>query len=122
MVLAAESDINIYSSDAFDIPSVRGVTARQGITRNGHKLVRSMSLVDTSGASNFLFTKEGGDGVTEVHTITQFFIREANKYAQEDGIKLRLVTIPVFPPAFYEEFRDVSWSPHLGDYDLRKNT
>lgn len=77
-----------------------------------------MDLVETPGWSNFLFEKDGGEEAEEAHQITRLLLQRFYDYTRERDIQLRLVTIPVFPEAFYQTFDAGTWSPELGDYDL----
>ena len=52
-VQAATNGVSDQAADAMAIPGVRGVITRSGATSGGHTLVRTMSVVDTPGRSNF---------------------------------------------------------------------
>lgn len=105
--------------DSMDIPGVRGViTRRSNETVGGHRSVMAMDLLETPGWSNFLFEKGGNAQADEAHHITQLLLQRFHDYARERDIQVRLVTIPVFPAAFYQTFEGSDWTPELGDYDL----
>jgi hypothetical protein len=44
-------------------------------------------------------------------------LQQCKKVCDSHGIKFRLVTIPVFPKAFYDSQHGRDWTMHIGDYD-----
>ena len=107
------------AADPFDIPGVRGViTRRSDKVVGGHRAVLAMDIAQTPGLSNFLFEKDAGEEATEAYHIMQLLLQRFTDYLRERDIPVRLVTIPVFPEAFYQTFDGGTWTPNLGDYDL----
>ncbi len=105
-------------TDPLDIPGVTGVVMRRNNRLSNHTHVRNMRLADTTGRSNFLFERDGNPLAEEAHTFTESFLSRAQKAAEEGGMQLRIVTIPVFPPAFYTTYGEQQWEPTLEQYDL----
>lgn len=102
-----------------NIPGVRGVIARQSDdTLAGHTPVLAMDLVETSGLSDFLFERDSSQEAREAFEITRLLLARFQAHAREHGIKLRVVTIPVFPESFYQTYQSGPWSSELGAYDL----
>jgi hypothetical protein len=100
------------------IPGFRGVVTEWGPTNAGHTAVNAAALVETPGTSNYLFESEPGPKAEEALRITKSLIKLANDYAAAKGMTFRLVTLPVFPKAFYQEYRDKPWEPNIDTYDL----
>lgn len=59
---------------------------------------------------------DGSD--TEAFTLAEAQLRTFIEYMNEQNIRVRLVTIPYFPPEFYATMEETDWSREIGDYDL----
>ena len=50
--------------------------------------------------------------------IADGILGKAQEVARANGVTMRLVTVPMFPEAFYRASSPQSWEPELGEYDL----
>jgi len=94
------------------------VTSTYALTESGHAGIKSTSLESISHGNNFIFLKTAYEDNQEVIQITRSILETAQEISSSKGIALRLVTIPVFPKDFYENFSSGDWTPEMGDYDL----
>jgi hypothetical protein len=69
------------------------------------------------GPATFAFRAEGGLEADHAFTIATGLLDNYRARLAEDGVALRIVTIPYFPPAFYAQ-GDGAWTSTLGEYDL----
>jgi hypothetical protein len=100
------------------MPGFKAVVTEWGPSRGLHTNVKATALVETPGASNYLFESQPGLKAKEALTITKSLIKLANDFAVTQGLTFRLVTIPTFPKSFYQEYEDESWRPEIGNLDL----
>jgi hypothetical protein len=70
------------------------------------------------GLDDFIFRKElDAEGAASIDVVTGLLER-ANRFAASHGIALRIVTIPVFPAFFFEQYRGGNWSLETDEYDF----
>jgi hypothetical protein len=100
------------------IPGFKGVVTEWGPSSGTHTVVNATTLVNTPGASNYLFESQPGSKAEEALAITKSLIKLAHDYAAVTGMKFYLVTVPAFPETFYQEYEGQAWQPTIGDYDL----
>lgn len=72
------------------------------------------------GASSFAFEQTDNAQAAQARTVTLSMLKQYQAYLTEQGVTLRLVTIPYFPAQFYAENSGPTWSTELGLYDLLK--
>ena len=82
--------------------------------------VASASEVAPFGASSFAFERAGNPQTEHARTITTQFLKQFKIYLAQQGVTLRLVTIPYFPAQFYAQNSSRNWSTEIGPYDLLK--
>jgi hypothetical protein len=104
--------------DSKRIPSYRGYVTEWGPRFGTHTTVERTDLLVEPGVSNHIFEIKGNAATQEAYDITQSLIKLLRDYTKAKGITLRLVTIPVFPHAFYTQYQGDDWVPEMGDYDL----
>jgi hypothetical protein len=68
------------------------------------------------GAASFMFRNHPDS--LHAQKIAIGLLDSFRKELAVQGIELRLVTIPYFPQAFYEQNQGGNWSSQIGDYDL----
>lgn len=56
----------------------------------------------------------------EAMTILTALLQRSSDFCAAHGIKLRIVTVPFFPPDFYATQQGATWSSRLGDFDFLK--
>ena len=56
----------------------------------------------------------------EAMTILTALLQRSADFCAEHSIKLRLVTVPFFPPDFYASQQGTAWSSRIGDHDFLK--
>ncbi len=100
------------------IPGFNAKVTEWGPPGVGYTVVKATGLIETPGASNYLFESQRGPKAEEALAITKSLIKQANDYAVAEDMMFRLVTIPAFPKAFYQEYKDEPWQPVIGNYDL----
>lgn len=100
------------------IPGFKAVVTDWGLSRGTHTVVNATTLIDTPGASNYLFESQPGPKADEALAITKSLISLAYDYALAKDMSFRLVTVPAFPEAFYQKYNGGMWQPEIGDYDL----
>ncbi|MBI5302104.1 MAG: hypothetical protein HY868_08210 [Chloroflexi bacterium] len=78
------------------------------------------SATDTApfGASSFVFEREGSAASARSMAIVKGLLKNFKQHLDQQGVKMRLVTIPYFPAAFYQQYQGRAWSPALGKYDV----
>lgn len=70
------------------------------------------------GASTFVFERAGSPQAETALTILLEQIKLYHLAMAQQGLNVRLVTIPYFPAGFYEQNRGQNWSEVWGAYDL----
>jgi hypothetical protein len=104
---------------AFDFPRLVGrVSDYYTITEPGHAGIKTTEFDVVSNGNNFMFAQSGNEDMREAVTIADSLLRNAQEIALAKGVKLRVVTIPMFPDAFYDSFDGSTWEPQVGGYDL----
>lgn len=105
--------------DGFDFPRLVGsVEDYYAITEPGHAGIKTTDLQIISNGNNFIFEEGGNEGVKDAVAIANGILATAQEIASARGSTLRIVTIPVFPQAFYEAYEGDDWEPQVGEYDL----
>ena len=103
----------------FNFPrSMGSVVDSFALTESSHAGIRSTALTTIPGGNNFVFKKSQSDGFHESVAIAGSILEDAHNFATANDIAFHVVTIPVFPRAFYNRFQADNWEPDLGDYDL----
>lgn len=103
----------------FDIPSFKGVVLRTKQVNPTHSSVKATDLIATPGRSNFIFKKESSPKAELSLKVALGLLQAAQTIiTQEYGATMRLVTIPVFPRAFFRQNHGGDWSSEIGEYDL----
>ena len=97
---------------------VGSVTDTYDVTEPGHAGIKATDLEIISGGNNFLFKRGGTAEMRQAMVIADSILGTAREIARTKNITLRLVTIPMFPEAFYEASPTGTWEPQLGEYDL----
>jgi len=106
-----ESKIDFYRTKGF-------VTDNYAITETGHAGIQSTDHEIISQGNNFIFEQNGNQGTREAVLIAQSIFEIAQEIAAANDIALRIVTIPVFPEAFFKAYQASTWDSKIGDYDL----
>lgn len=103
----------------FDIARQQGfVNDRYTLTEPGSPGIRGTDVAIIPDGNNFMFMQDGSEVIDEAITIAGSMLEISQKVLSEQGITLRIVTLPVFPQAFYDEFAGNEWQAEIGDYDL----
>lgn len=106
------------SIDPLDMPRVTGEVLSTRRADATHIDVTEFRVVDRTGASNFLFEQDQGPQTQESYDVALGLLRQTNNFLKGEGVVLRIVTIPAFPPAFFDRTEPTGWSAALGPYDL----
>jgi hypothetical protein len=102
-----------------DFSRIRGfVTDNYPLTEPGHAGIRATESEVISQGNNFIFKQNGTEGASDAILIADSILETAQNTATSSDITLRIVTIPVFPEAFYTTHQAGSWDPQIGEYDL----
>jgi hypothetical protein len=75
-------------------------------------------VFETAVTEGYTFTSDGSNDLEQGIMMTERLLSIMQEYAAEKNARLRLVTIPVFPPAFYRQYSGDTWAATVGDYDL----
>ena len=113
----AERTDSASNQAAVDFPrQVAIVTDKYDVTEPGHAGIKTTDLKIIPGGNNFIFmqTPEMEDAIV----IANGLLATAQEIAREQGIPLRVVTIPEFPEQFFELYSAGAWEPMVGQYDL----
>ena len=102
----------------FDIPAFKGVVLKTKQVSPTHSAIKATDLIATPGRSNFIFKKESGPEAEMALTIATGLLQAAQAIIKEYGATMRLVTIPIFPRAFFSQDQSNDWSSEIGEYDL----
>jgi hypothetical protein len=70
------------------------------------------------GASSFIFRVNPGTEARDAFEIAIAQLETYHHYLRSLGVRMRLVTIPYFPPHFYSRYEGKHWDSRLGEYDL----
>lgn len=106
------------SGDEFDVPGYSGVVYETKKIDATHNAITSFDLVKTPGKNNFVYEEDRSARAEESLAIANSLIKISHDFAKAKGVTLRVVTIPVFPEAFYTQNDNDAWNSTLGDYDL----
>ncbi|HEX5838904.1 MAG TPA: hypothetical protein VFY26_13805 [Anaerolineales bacterium] len=102
-----------------DFPrNVGFVTDTYDVTEPGNAAIKATDLEIIPEGNNFLFKKGGTVEMRQAMVIVDSILGTAQEIAQTKNITLRVVTIPMFPEAFYETSSKGTWEPQMGEYDL----
>jgi hypothetical protein len=94
------------------------VTDYYTIREPGHAAIKSTEQEILPQGNNFMFRQGPDDDRQDAVLIADNILGSAQEIARASGITLRLVTVPMFPEAFYRTVPPQSWEPELGEYDL----
>ena len=97
---------------------VGSVTDTYDVTEPGHAGIKATDLEILSKGNNFLFKQGGTSEMRQAMMIVDSMLGTAQEIARTKNITLRVVTIPMFPEAFYEAFPTGTWESQIGEYDL----
>ncbi|WP_420644933.1 hypothetical protein [Candidatus Leptofilum sp.] len=75
-------------------------------------------VFETAVSQGFTFTQDGSNDEASGIETTKRLLQIIDDFVAENEARLRIVTIPAFPPAFYEQFPDGNWVPVVDEYDL----
>jgi hypothetical protein len=82
--------------------------------------VASASASAPFGASSFAFERAGNPQAEQTRMVTTQLLKQFKVFLAQQGITLRLVTIPYFPTQFYAQNSGANWPTEIGPYDLLK--
>ena len=113
------NDENPFGSTVVDFPRMVGfVTDTYDVTEPGHAGIKTTGTEVIPQGNNFIFAQGRRAESQEALLIFESILATAQEIALSKNIQIRLVTVPVFPRAFYDSYRSGSWKPQLGEYDL----
>lgn len=75
-------------------------------------------VFETAVSQGFTFTQDGSNDDASGIETTERLLQIIQELTTENNARLRIVTIPAFPPAFYEQYSEGAWESTLGEYDL----
>lgn len=75
-------------------------------------------VFETAVSQGFTFTQDGRNDEAAGIETTERLLQIVLELAAENDAQVRIVTIPAFPPAFFETYPEGSWDSTLADYDL----
>lgn len=81
----------------------------------------NMELADANqpfGTASFMFSQEENARAEEALELATGLLAAYQRRLEQDGVQMRLVTIPYFPAAFYEQYQGAGWSSEIAGYDL----
>lgn len=94
------------------------VDSSYAVTERDHAGIKTTNIKIIPEGNNFIFNKDNLEGRQEAMQIASSILESAQEIARANDIKLKLVTIPVFPDGFYSTYQTGDWEPLIGDYDL----
>ena len=94
------------------------VTDYYTITEAGHAGIKYTDLKIIPQGNNFMFVSEGNEERHDALAVADSILGTAQEVAGANGITLRVVTIPMFPDAFYDQAQSGQWQSEMGEYDL----
>lgn len=106
------------TANPLDIPGYRGYVIDKIETKSAFALITQVGLAKVPGASNFMFKKTANSQAEEALAVARGLLQTSHAYLASEGVTLRIVTIPVFPAAFYTKYQGRDWTPEIGPYDL----
>jgi hypothetical protein len=115
--------INSYCMTLQTVLSIRDTLA----TRRSKEALIAAARADTNnpeavahaalGFNSASFAIDQSPEVKRAIHIVEAELDEARAICDRDGIRLRVVVIPFFPPAFYDTQKGRNWTLRIGDYD-----
>ena len=103
----------------YDFPRLVGfVNDSYTLTEPGHAGIKATERSVISEGNNFMFIRGGNADTDRAKVIADNMLGTAQEIARANNITLRVVTIPVFPDAFYNSYPAGNWEPEVGGYDL----
>jgi hypothetical protein len=117
---AAQASSSSTPADSeIDFPRLRGsVTSTYAINEPGHAGIKSTEQQSISYGNNFIFKLDDDQEKQDSIAIVNSLLATAQEFAIKNDITFRVVTIPVFPEAFFDQFQGDNWEPQMGGYDL----
>ena len=94
------------------------VTATYAITEYGHAGIQSTEFEIIPDGNNFIFLSNPNNDLKEAMAVADSILETAQEAASENGMKLRLVTIPAFPEKFFNAYQGNEWKPQIDQFDL----
>jgi len=79
---------------------------------------RRHHIKEHTGKNNFVFEKKPSQQAETAMTVAMSLLKLSRDFARAKGVTYRIVTIPVFPKAFYRQAERNDWDPEIADYDL----
>jgi hypothetical protein len=102
-----------------NFPRLQGfVTSHLALTEPGHAGIRATDQRVIPNGNNFIFEKPSDGAAEKAVAIAGNMLETAHAFAAANGIDFHVVTVPVFPQAFFSQFEDADWRPEVGNYDL----
>ena len=106
-------------SGEFDIPRLRGsITDRYALNELYHVGIKDTRVEKLPDGNNFMFKKGDNPARDASIAIMAGLLQQAQEMALTNDVPFRIVTIPAFPKAFYNQNSTDNWEPELGEYDL----
>lgn len=75
-------------------------------------------VFETAVSQGFAFTQDGSNDEAAGIETTKRLLQIIQELADENEARLRIVTIPAFPPAFFQQYSAGNWEPTVANYDL----
>jgi hypothetical protein len=94
------------------------VTDMYAVTEPGHAGIKTTEVKTIPEGNNFMFLQGENADMREAVAIADGILATAQEIALAKNIPLRIVTIPVFPEAFFNAYKTGQWEPQMGEYDL----
>jgi hypothetical protein len=123
--LLGDGEKQVFTGDSaplkanVDFPRIVGsVTDTYDITVPGNANIKATDLKIIPEGNNFLFKQGGTEEMRQAMVIADSILGAAQEIARTKNITLRIVTIPMFPGAFYDTFSTGTWGTQMGEYDL----
>ncbi len=97
---------------------VRALVDRIAGRSTSQALAGNLADPAAPGANPIVFEKTPSDEQTRAYQLALGLLEPFNDFANYEGLKVRLVTIPAFPVSFFETYSGPDWPTEIGDYDL----
>ncbi len=106
-----------YLTRAVLLQTIKGIIQREhaSFTQAGHRIGDDLRAI---GLDDFIFRKELDTHAFEAIDIVTGLLEQCHSFAAAHGITLRIVTIPFFPPFFFERYRAGEWSLETDEYNF----
>lgn len=106
-------------SNDFDFPRlVGGVSDTYAVTEAGHAGIKATDIKIVPNGNNFMFAEGGDADRQDAIAFANSLLGNAQRIARENNITLRVVTVPMYPDAFYNTYQGNDWKPQVNGYDL----